>query len=232
MEERKCNTNMSVFYKWFRSKPYITENIYDSFLGIPLSELKGTDIVKPLHGDFYPRYFLTNENTVYDSKLDKIRRADSKGVFNLTISKDYRKRLKLRSLYKNAWGVPLIVDNIKNKFSEIWKPIPNTDNLYYVSNKGRIKSCVYGNVIILKPVIKNGYRSVSISYKGTLKSEYIHILVANAFCKRKEGQNEVHHKNYNKLCNTAKNLRWVTTEEHRKIHARHRKRMARQKRGE
>lgn len=43
------------------------------------------------------------------------------------------------------------IDNIENLKDEEWKPIIETDGLYFVSNKGRIKSYHDYKAKILKP---------------------------------------------------------------------------------
>lgn len=91
---------------------------------------------------------------------------------------------------------------------EIWKPIKDYENLYVVSNFGRIKSS-YTNKI-LKPVKQNtGYYRVSLC-KGNIKTNYyIHRLVAEAFLLPSKYP-EVNHKDGNKFNNNVRNLEWCT----------------------
>ena len=86
---------------------------------------------------------------------------------------------------------------------EIWKKI--SDN-YQVSNLGRVKN---KKGKILKPYISStGYLKVHLD-NG--KQEYVHRLVATAFCENKG--NCVDHLNGNKKDNRAENLEWVSTKE-------------------
>ena len=80
----------------------------------------------------------------------------------------------------------VIMETICN---EIWKDIPNYENVYQVSNLGRIKSLRYwnnGNYIykerILKPRLsKNGYLRITLRKNNNSKDFYIHRLVGNVF---------------------------------------------------
>ena len=109
---------------------------------------------------------------------------------------------------------------------EVWKEIPNTDGLYYVSNMGRVKSkerpIVMSNGIvrhhkefILKPINHNqGYLSVNLYLDGGKQCKrLIHILVAEAFIPKYIDGLEVNHKDGNKHNNRVENLKWCTHKE-------------------
>ena len=86
---------------------------------------------------------------------------------------------------------------------ETWKKISNN---YQVSNLGRVKN---KKGQILKPYISStGYLKVRLD-NG--KQEYVHRLVATAFCENKG--NCVDHINGNKKDNRAENLEWVSPKE-------------------
>lgn len=86
---------------------------------------------------------------------------------------------------------------------ENWKKISNN---YQVSNLGRVQNR-FGK--ILKPYHSStGYLKVRLD-NG--KQEYVHRLVATAFCENKG--NCVDHLNGNKQDNRAENLEWVTSKE-------------------
>ena len=96
---------------------------------------------------------------------------------------------------------------------EIWKDIAGYENLYQVSNLGRVKSL--GNdrtrkEKILKPIKnRNGYLKVYLSKKGKQKAYYIHRLVAQAFVQNDSLFNtDINHKDENPLNNNAENLEW------------------------
>lgn len=83
---------------------------------------------------------------------------------------------------------------------EQWKYIDNNwvSDLGNVKYNGKVTKC-------------NGY------FFLTKEKEYVHILVAKAFCNWFDGC-DVHHINLNKLDNRVENLICLTHEEHSKIH--------------
>ena len=87
------------------------------------------------------------------------------------------------------------------KAVEIWKPYENA----MVSSLGRFKD-TKGVVKTPRPN-KSGYCRVKINGKSHL----IHVLIAKAFnLPRREGQNEVNHKDGNPSNNRLDNLEWAT----------------------
>lgn len=93
---------------------------------------------------------------------------------------------------------------------EIWRPVPNYEGFYEVSNAGRVKS-VYRYKRILKPMISNtGYERVDL-FKNKVREQFsVHRLVAMAFIQNPYNKPYVNHKDENKLNNSADNLEWVT----------------------
>lgn len=96
---------------------------------------------------------------------------------------------------------------------EIWKDIPGFENLYQVSNLGRVKSLPRKtneriiNGKILTP-INNGYGYMKITING--KKKYVHQLVAQAFILNPNNYKCVNHKDENKLNNNVDNLEWCS----------------------
>ena len=88
---------------------------------------------------------------------------------------------------------------------EIWKEIKGYEGLYWVSNKGRVKS----KRKILQS-IKGEYLKVGLSKNGIQKTLTIHRLVAQTFIKNKNNYNFVNHKDENKYNNFVNNLEWCT----------------------
>lgn len=72
-------------------------------------------------------------------------------IFNFTINnKDKRHNSNFNSKhYKNS--------NINNIDGEIWKPIKDFENIYYVSNKGRVKNII-SNKLMSIFVVGNYYK--------------------------------------------------------------------------
>lgn len=103
---------------------------------------------------------------------------------------------------------------------EIWKPIVGYEELYEVSNLGRVKSMNYnhtGKEQVLKPN-KTRYLTVILSKNGNSDCKGVHILVAEAFIPNPEKKQEVHHIDKDPFNNRVDNLMWVTPNEHRSIY--------------
>lgn len=105
---------------------------------------------------------------------------------------------------------------------EIWKPIKHYENLYEVSNLGRIKSLarIVDNRYQTEEKIKKpyynkvtGYYSISLWKNGEQRTWAVHKLVAQAFITNPNQLPQVNHKNGRKLDNRANNLEWVTSKE-------------------
>lgn len=106
---------------------------------------------------------------------------------------------------------------------EKWKPIPDYEGFYEVSNFGRIRSCSRmvrrsmggyqksGGIIRRLCVAKSGYATVGLSKYGEQRTYTVHVLVARAFIG--ESDLVVDHINGIKSDNRLKNLRYVTQRE-------------------
>jgi hypothetical protein len=91
---------------------------------------------------------------------------------------------------------------------EEWKVIPNTDNRYKVSNRGRVFS-IWPETAPEKEIIPyvrdDGYIQLHL-YR---KQYFLHRLVAQSFCDNPNNYKYVTHISDEKLDNRAQNLRWV-----------------------
>jgi hypothetical protein len=94
---------------------------------------------------------------------------------------------------------------------EEFREIQGTNNMYFVSNFGRVRSMKTG--IILKPFDRKGYLSVDFRINGIVKYVTIHKLVATAFLGPCSEGKQVNHKDMNKYNNYADNLEYVTCKE-------------------
>lgn len=92
---------------------------------------------------------------------------------------------------------------------ETFKDILGYEELYQVSNLGRIKSLKFGKEKLLSPAFdKDGYLYVCLCKNGEKKRYFIHRLVAQAFLPNPNNYPEVNHIDENKLNNNVDNLEW------------------------
>lgn len=94
---------------------------------------------------------------------------------------------------------------------EVWKDIAGFENLYSVSNFGKIKNIKKG--IILSPDISTGYARVFLHIKKYKVRKFVHRLVAEAFIPNIENKPTIDHIDTNPLNNNFTNLRWCTQKE-------------------
>lgn len=93
---------------------------------------------------------------------------------------------------------------------EVWKPVPDYEGFYEVSNTGKVRS-VYRYKKVLKPMISNtGYERVDLFKNKNRKQLSVHRLVAMAFIDNPENKPFVNHKDESKTNNCVDNLEWVT----------------------
>lgn len=93
--------------------------------------------------------------------------------------------------------------------AEVWKPIQGYDELYEVSNLGKVRTIKTG--VIRKITLDgNGYLQLSLCKNGLQKSFKVHRLVANAFIPNPNNYREINHKDENKQNNCVDNLEWCT----------------------
>ena len=88
---------------------------------------------------------------------------------------------------------------------EIWKDIKEYEDLYQVSNLGRVKS----KRKILSQT-KGEYLKVGLSKNGIEKTYAVHRLVAKAFMSNPNNYNFINHIDENKYNNIYTNLEWCT----------------------
>ncbi len=96
---------------------------------------------------------------------------------------------------------------------EIWKPITDYEDLYEVSNYGRIRSLCgrYGkNKILSQCVGSKGYKLVTLCKKGKQKTVNVHRLVAMAFIPNPDSLPCVNHIDEDKSNNNVSNLEWCS----------------------
>lgn len=100
---------------------------------------------------------------------------------------------------------------------EIWKDVVGYEGLYEVSSLGAVRNAKTKRQ--LRPTYtKKGYALVWLYGKDHIagrngKAFAVHRIVANAFCKKRDGADEVNHLNEDKADNRACNLEWCTHKE-------------------
>lgn len=107
---------------------------------------------------------------------------------------------------------------------EEWKPISKTDNMYEVSNYGRVKSYFYNKVDgrIIQPGTIRGFLVVNLKINDKTKTHYVHKLVAEEFVpKSHKDDTVVIHLDWDKKNNHSKNLEWTNRDaSYKRIHSR------------
>lgn len=97
---------------------------------------------------------------------------------------------------------------------EIWKDIEGYENLYQISNMGRVRSLRYGKPKILKNSFnKGGYCKVGLIKNSVYKNFYVHRLVAIHFIPNPDNKPHIDHINCVRSDNRVENLKWCTNKE-------------------
>lgn len=104
---------------------------------------------------------------------------------------------------------------LKKIEDEIWLVVPNSDNRYFVSNYGRIKSFAFNKTegMILKCEEIKGFKQVQLNINKARKKYYVHKLVAEIWISKPSDKHiYVTHLDGNKKNNQVSNLEWHTKE--------------------
>ena len=97
---------------------------------------------------------------------------------------------------------------------EEWRDVENYEDVYQVSNYGRIKSFHSKNLLILKTsTTVNGYLTAGLFKNKIGKSIRINVVVARTFIDNPENKPMVNHQDSNPHNNCVWNLNWMTSRE-------------------
>lgn len=91
---------------------------------------------------------------------------------------------------------------------EQWKNISGYEDLYQVSNYGRVRKTNGKNNYLTPYCRSDGYEQVVLCKNSKTKTIRIHRLVAQAFIPNPSNLPEINHKDENKLNNNVDNLEW------------------------
>lgn len=90
---------------------------------------------------------------------------------------------------------------------ETWKDIKGYEGKYQVSNMGKVRNILTGNLL---SAYSGRYSQVHLGPKNNQKTVRIHRLVAEAFIPNPDNLPLVNHKDENKMNNCVDNLEWCT----------------------
>lgn len=116
---------------------------------------------------------------------------------------------------------------VESLAGEIWKPVVGYEDLYKVSNLGRVlrnarewrsgrKGCRYKKLdesLVEQRKTAYGYKVCTLCKDGVKKTKRVHVLVAMAFIDNTDEKPVVNHKDGNKENNNLQNLEWTTYQE-------------------
>ena len=123
----------------------------------------------------------------------------------------------------------MVVVGIAGVLQEEWRPVVGYEDLYEVSNGGRVRSLLFRNGTVTKKRTRllrtvprpDGYLVVGLLRDGHQITARVHRLVLEAFEGPCPSNHEAAHLDGNPLNPNVTNLRWVTPKEnntHKKLH--------------
>jgi len=150
----------------------------------------------------------------YKSNGEPIRRLDCRKCHSKKVNSKKKKK---------------ILCTVTDLEGEVWCSIKNYENVYAVSNLGRVKSLAreiddknyftkrkVGEKILKSFLLNSGYLKVNLKVSGYTNNQLVHRLVALAFIDNPDDKEQVNHKNGVKTDNRINNLEWVSRSENTK----------------
>lgn len=177
--------------------------------------------MKNIENGFMSYYYLAENGKVYNSKTNKYLKLYN-NMYSLRTETGETKRITLKDLYKLVYNKVYCIDDIEDLQGEKWEVIPFTNERYYASNKGRIKSYMkYKATLLSQHENEKCYLKSFMVLNDKEGLYYVHRLIALTFLDIPKGDirnYQVHHKDGNTKNNNIENLEWLTIEEHYKKH--------------
>lgn len=96
---------------------------------------------------------------------------------------------------------------MNSDISEKWLPVSGYEELYLISNQGRVKNKKTSKLLKIR-YTKSGYARVNLSKEGRLETFRVHRLVGTHFLPNPKDLPEINHINEDKTDNRAENLEW------------------------
>lgn len=102
---------------------------------------------------------------------------------------------------------------------EIWRDIAGYEDLYEVSNLGRVRSLIWHpkKIMSIRTDKKDDYARLPLSKNGITKTVLVHRVVYEAFKGAIPSGFQIHHKDGNKRNNCLSNLEAVSTAYHHQL---------------
>lgn len=106
---------------------------------------------------------LCDNGKLYKTTYPKAKeiKPDKRHCFKLRNDNNKIIEISLKSIYRKVYHKEYCTDTIQDLPQEVWKPIPDTEGKYFVSNCGRVKSlCRYKAQILKTYKLHRGYLAV------------------------------------------------------------------------
>lgn len=176
--------------------------------------------MKQILNGFLDCYYLTKDGKVYIDNKDKYIECNKQHNFILKTEDNKNRKISLKTLYRLVYNDTFCIDNISNLEGEQWLPIEGSNNNYWCSNAGRLKSYTGYEARLLKPyTTKGGYLRADIYIDGHREARLVQRIVAALWLlPPKSIDCQLHHLNQIKTDNRSCNLKWLTPKEHRAAH--------------
>lgn len=138
--------------------------------------------MQQINNGFDSKYYLDEDGNVYNSKTNTYLKLGKDYTYYLKTTDNKNKKISLKTLYKKVYNKNFCYDNVERiAKDEIFKIIDNTNELYAISNYGRVMSRQSINAFIMKTTRVKGYERIELKVDGKRILKFIHTLVIDTF---------------------------------------------------